>query len=265
MITGFQASNIGQYGIEDFSFTGISRPYSASSYSVSETPWAAPGANTSSPFFGIPILDALGQIAAAWFDPVPNIQAARIPGVPVPLPGSEAGVLVGESAGHAPVVQEQSPYLEGGQVINPDYAPAETVFEEEAYFEPWNEWYRGTGDTDWGRVYDQYVVLNQPEEESVLFDWITDSVSTIGELGQDVGWWGGNQVTSPVMPPGSQYGPPLPTKVTVDTRTGKITKCKRRRRRKLLTESDFNVLLRVATLPNKENVRIVLGKAIGRS
>lgn len=41
--------------------------------------------------------------------------------------------------------------------------------------------------------------------------------------------------------------------------------CKRRRRRRLLTESDFNDLMRISTLPNKEGVRIALAKAIGRS
>ncbi len=41
--------------------------------------------------------------------------------------------------------------------------------------------------------------------------------------------------------------------------------CKpRRRRRRLLTESDFNDLMRIATLPNKDTVKIALAKAIGR-
>lgn len=55
-----------------------------------------------------------------------------------------------------------------------------------------------------------------------------------------------------------------PTLVTVNTQTGKVTPCRRRRRRRLLTESDYNDLMRISTLPNKENVKIALAKSIGR-
>jgi len=44
-----------------------------------------------------------------------------------------------------------------------------------------------------------------------------------------------------------------------------VVKCKpRRRRRRLLTEGDFNDLMRIATLPNKQNVTVALAKAVGR-
>ncbi len=56
----------------------------------------------------------------------------------------------------------------------------------------------------------------------------------------------------------------VPAKVTVDTKTGKVTPCRRRRRRKLLTESDMCVLFQVATLPNNSNVRTALSRAICR-
>ncbi len=48
----------------------------------------------------------------------------------------------------------------------------------------------------------------------------------------------------------------------IDPRTGK--RCYKRRRRVMLTEGDFNTLLRIATLPNNANVRTALAKAIGR-
>ena len=48
----------------------------------------------------------------------------------------------------------------------------------------------------------------------------------------------------------------------INTKTG--LPCKRRRRRRLLTESDFNDLMRIATLPNKQNVAVALAKAVGR-
>ncbi len=44
-----------------------------------------------------------------------------------------------------------------------------------------------------------------------------------------------------------------------------VRRCKRRRRRRLLTESDFNDLMRIATLPNKDTVKVALAKAVGRS
>ncbi len=58
--------------------------------------------------------------------------------------------------------------------------------------------------------------------------------------------------------------PPISPTVTVNTATGKVTACKRRRRRRLLTESDFNDLMRISTLPNKQNVAVALAKAVGR-
>lgn len=45
---------------------------------------------------------------------------------------------------------------------------------------------------------------------------------------------------------------------------GQPVRCKRRRRRRLLTDGDFNDLMRIATLPNKDIVKIALAKAIGR-
>lgn len=262
VITGFQASNIGQYGIGDFSFGTYSRPFTSQSFVAPDTIFAAPGATARSPFFDNPVLDALGQIAAAWFYPVTNIQRASLPGVRDRGQSNEAPVFVVADPRPSPVVPQKPQTLPESVVIDPDLRPTETVFEEEAYFEPGLEWMGRRSPTDWEKVYDQYVVLNKVPE---VFDWL-ESATTIGQLGQTVGWWGGEPNSSLVGPlPGAGADGTYSGKVTVDTRTGKITKCRRRRRRKLLTESDFNVLLRVATLPNKENVRIVLGKAIGRS
>lgn len=262
VITGFQASNIGQYGIGDLTFAGYSRPFSSAAVVAPEGPFSAPGGGSASPFFTNPVIAALGQIAAAWFDPRTNIQAARLPAVLSGFPGPEASVSV-DAGARPPAVVPQAAYIPGTQVIDPGYDTEGTVYEE-PIFEEGSEWYSRTGETDWERVYSEYVILNQPEEPEV-WDWL-QGATTIGQLGTAVGWWDGNNVVAQQpagMLPAASGAPPA--RVTVDTRTGKITKCKRRRRRKLLTESDFNVLLRVATLPNKENVRIVLGKAIGRS
>lgn len=48
----------------------------------------------------------------------------------------------------------------------------------------------------------------------------------------------------------------------IDPRTGK--RCYKRRRKRLLTEGDFNDLMRIATLPNTKNVSVALAKAVGR-
>lgn len=59
--------------------------------------------------------------------------------------------------------------------------------------------------------------------------------------------------------------PPRKTRtLTIDCATGQEVKRTRRRRRRLLTESDFNDLMRIATLPNKQNVAVALSKAVGR-
>lgn len=68
--------------------------------------------------------------------------------------------------------------------------------------------------------------------------------------------------TNPVVP-----GTPAPTTGNTNMRWNPKTgrwECRRRRRRRLLTDSDFNDLMRIATLPNKQNVTVALAKAIGR-
>jgi len=265
VISGFQASNIGQYGIADFSFATVPRPFASGWDSDPFGYFYDVGVGTESPFFDNPILDALGQFVSAYIDPSPFLERAGVPGVRDRDQSDESPQFVVEDPRPEAVLPETA-YLPGTLVIDPEYAPEETVFEE-AVFEPGNEWLENTPDTDWGRVYDAYVILNNPPEEEVpVFDWL-QSATTLGQLGSAVGWWGDQPAPAiqGLAPPMAAASGAPPAKVTLDTRTGKITKCKRRRRRKLLTESDFNVLLRVATLPNKENVRIVLGKAIGRS
>jgi len=77
-------------------------------------------------------------------------------------------------------------------------------------------------------------------------------------------------VAPPAAPPpggAMNYGscPPRKTRtLTIDCATGQEVKRTRRRRRRILTNSDFNDLMRIATLPNKQNVAVALAKAIGR-
>ncbi len=205
----------------------------------------------------------VGQVDVAAIAQALVLQGTGIPSPLLQAEGSESGVSVGESPMPETVV---SPAVQPDvEFIDPDFNPTGTVYENapggiyEVEREP----------TDWDEYYRRYEELNydayEAEGDRAMWDWL-QGATTLGQLGTEVGWWGGDSglvAPAPALAPGGAQT--MPARVTVDTRTGKITTCKRRRRRKLLTESDFNVLLRVATLPNKENVRIVLGKAIGRS
>lgn len=107
-------------------------------------------------------------------------------------------------------------------------------------------------------------------EEGEMAGW-TDWIGWgIDVLQGQAGGPGTGYATPGILPGTDSYSQMMyggdggPGKVTVDTRTGKVTKCGRRRRRRLLTESDFNDLMRIATLPNNANVRTALAKSIGR-
>jgi len=108
------------------------------------------------------------------------------------------------------------------------------------------------------------------EEESVGEDMATDWGAILSGAvdiwqGQTVGGGGGGIGYGP---PGGPIPPALPPpsgSYNINPRTGQLTKCKRRRRRALLTQGDLNVLNQVASLPNNANVRTALARAVGRS
>ena len=112
---------------------------------------------------------------------------------------------------------------------------------------------------------DDQVLVDDMENEQVG-TWV-DDLLTVGSGIIDViqGQNPGGYQTPPInYDPGGYGVPSSGGKVTVDTATGKVTPCRRRRRRRLLTEGDFNDLMRIATLPNNQNVRTALAKGIGR-
>jgi len=101
-------------------------------------------------------------------------------------------------------------------------------------------------------------------ENMAAWDWGAAASGVIDILqGQSVGG-GGQQFVG-----GGQLPPAVITGNGVGG-TGPISygdngkPCKRRRRRRLLTEGDFNDLMRIATLPNKDTVKVALAKAVGR-
>ncbi len=122
------------------------------------------------------------------------------------------------------------------------------------------------------------AILGFPTDETVTESQGDEPVPDWGDIfsgvvdviqGQPVGGGGGTGYVPPGMGFGAQYpvdpGSQLPSTVVVDTRTGQVKgPCRRRRRRRLLTEGDFNDLMRIATLPNNQNVRTALAKGIGR-
>jgi len=104
---------------------------------------------------------------------------------------------------------------------------------------------------------------NEQGDAEVAIDWGDIIGGAAVDIIQD--WTGGGTPT--FVPPtfaGPSSGAPVinPT-VQINPATGKPV-CKRRRRRRLLTESDFNDLMRISTLPNKQNVAVALAKAVGR-
>ncbi len=134
---------------------------------------------------------------------------------------------------------------------------------------------------DWVEVASRYefpeapVVVSPQDLEPILekeSDVAVDWGGILGGAAQDIltGWGVGPQLPPGYTPAGGSmaFAPGgqgrVPTTVTVNTATGKVTPCRRRRRRRLLTEGDFNDLMRIATLPNKQNVAVALAKAVGR-
>lgn len=119
-----------------------------------------------------------------------------------------------------------------------------------------------------GGYYEPPYEEKPKEEVEVAVDWgalITGGINLANTYGQMTS---GQLATAfsdtTVMAARGGTGGPVPAKVTVDTVTGKVTPCRRRRRKPLLTDADFAALAKVASLPNNANVRTALAQAIRR-
>lgn len=102
-------------------------------------------------------------------------------------------------------------------------------------------------------------------EEEMAVDWGTVLSGAVDIWqGQTVG--NQPQVYSPLTSFSGANLPPAngSSKVTVDTVTGKVTRCHRRRSRPMLTPTNMGLLVQIGTLPNNANVRIALAKSIRR-
>lgn len=72
---------------------------------------------------------------------------------------------------------------------------------------------------------------------------------------------------APSLPPAVSVPSPVgPSKVTVDTRTGRVTRCSRRRRRRLLTPTDLSDLAALQALVGKGSsaLNMAVAKAVRR-
>ncbi len=127
------------------------------------------------------------------------------------------------------------------------------------------EWKKQPGDEP-GWIEDQW---EYPQEEPVAF-W--DGVSAVVDIfqGQTPG---GNVMATPLamaQPTGGLSGPSgtlqtMGSKVTVDTATGKVTPCRRRRRRRLLTPTDLNDLAALKTIVGGgQSMNFAVMKAVRR-
>lgn len=241
MISGFRASNIGQYGIGDLSW------------------WT-------DPLFGI-------KFGVGWnnpfsmgvsFDPLRPFEGFVTPTVTIPdLRVQPAGAEAPQSS----VAVAGDVALPASIVIDPDFRPQATVFEDA----PGGIYETNRAETDWDEVYRQYVELNAPKAQGVeeVIDWGKVAGTIVGGY---LDPFGAGQATTDFFgmaaPVGALPGPVSRAgpagQVKIDPRTGKLVKCRRRRRRRLLTDGDFNDLMRISTLPNKDIVKIALAKAVGR-
>lgn len=232
-ISGFQASNIGQYGIEDFSWSGLGGSIGASFTAGSS---ATPFFNDYAP--PIPLADLIAEVLGRFQQPRTSFPTVRTQPV-----GRPAYIPVPAVVGAAAVEDEENYQGDNAQASVP-----------------------GTGDVHLGNDIDTTIYV---EDEVAAFDWGELAGNVLGAAGSFFGADAPSQVVRGIVATPSgvpNYGGAAvpPRTVTVDTVTGKVTACRRRRRRKMLTETDFNTLLRISTLPNNQNVRIALAKAIGR-
>lgn len=101
------------------------------------------------------------------------------------------------------------------------------------------------------------------EDAPVAIDWgqVVSGAIDIAQ-GQIVG---GSPSQSFVGPPVVANGSAVPRSVTVDTRTGEVRPCRRRRRRRLLTPTDLSDLAALAAVVGKgDALKLAVAKAVRR-
>jgi len=232
--------------------------------------------------------------------PVARVQVQSPIGIPAPPifptvrvipPATPTGDSADEADEDSASPDEEDPWL----VIDPFSFPRRTVYESV----PGGIYETNRAPTDWDRVYDEYVILNAPEEEDVPFhreiiDWGVDVIGGIaGGILDPVGIgaaitdrWG-----STLRPAGGVTGMPslgqqtslrTPTPITAGATmehgcppygpkyakiclaTNVITPLRRRRRRRLLTSSDIKDLSALKSIVGGAALQAAVVQAIRR-
>ncbi len=266
VISGFKASDIGQYGIENLDWwTGPSLDYD---------PWGVP----------VPV-GALYDIFRPWLDPPAR---TYLPPVGVFAPPTTQSDYVGTPIGVAEVPVTSA----AESVIDPEFRPQATVFESV----PGGIYETTRAETDWDAVYDAYVILNPPEEvedvpfHSEIIDWgatiiggildpvgIGDAIRTAYMPAQQtLGVTGlpslGQQTSLQPAPVASIGGvtmqngcPPVgPKYAKICLATNVITPLRRRRRRRLLTSSDIKDLSALKSIVGGAALQAAVTQAVRR-
>lgn len=209
-----------------------------------------------------------------------------LPTVSVGQGGSAVGNAVIATHAAGAVVSAVAGPATGAPESYPEWAQATAEDGEPQVVSAYPTMAEGREEEDWDAIYAEYEVLNDgtnneyrgvipgdpwedPGARNMAWtDWVVGAIDilddgTYGNLGQPSSFVPPSGTPGTVSTTGTR-GPIAPqSNLRWDARTGRWV-CKRRRRRRLLTESDFNDLMRIATLPNKQNVTVALSKAIGR-
>lgn len=265
MISGFRASDIGQYGIPGLDW------------------WTNP--TGFGDWWDVPIpVGALYDVFRPWVDPPTTTYLPPVGVLPQPTAQSD---YVGTPIGVAEV-----PVPAAVPVIDPEFRPQATVYEDA----PGGIYETNRAPTDWDAVYDAYVVLNPPaEEENVPFhedifagvvDWgatilggvldpvgIGEAIRTaytplttvtgIPSLGQQTSLQpapavsGGVTMQNGCPPTGPKYA-------KICLATGVVTPLRRRRRRRLLTSSDIKDLSALKSIVGGSALQAAVTQAVRR-
>lgn len=165
------------------------------------------------------------------------------PLLPGPLGGGTAAVLA-SVVGPGPAEIEEFPEQGGGYQPGGPFESAPPIV------------------TDWGEV----TILDEAESENdMAIDWgnIVSGAIDIAQGQQPGGNWVSPGPTN-FMPAGGA-GNRVPREVTVDTVTGEVKKCKRRRRRRLLTPTDLSDLAALQAIVGKgDALKLAVAKAVRR-
>jgi len=240
----FQASDIGQYGIEDFSFWPGGSAFA--------NPWDF-GFGGQSPF-DFSVGGAIGAITGIN---IPQSQGAFVPPVviseiPVVVNPTDPGREQISKVPNLPDEEELEELLEERRVLEEIIANSPI----------------GTGtlppiDEDrWGDIIRTPVPVpvddEEFEEEAMAHTWFHSATDAAVAIFGD----GAAGARTPAQTDAWLNALAADPVARTAMRTAK--KGCRRRRRRLLTDRDFDDLNRISTLPNNQNVRTVLAKAIGR-